>query len=503
MSVSYPTPPGGNTFLNRLRADATRRVVHRMSDWAQRQISRRLQQARGRMFAEAEGPTRRKVPKASYPQNKMVKGMYSTINAQAGRASVRMTGKKVKVKARRAVKVSKNLREKVTKVIAGKDCYGEYITRTGAAIGYIDIGSTATGTEVGLPIMRDTSYAYAVWANPLTAGSKIWWAGVCNNNNTLGVLADNYSGAFVYFSPLKILNAASILFNQKAVNEDWTLTAGNFSLVTPVATATPQVGSTSFPLAGAMNVYVHNSYVHWRIKNISQRSYRIKIYHCVSKLKFQDVSPLTCLKNVAANILDDATNRASWIGLANGASGPTGLITHPMFEPKKYPPFATAWKYDCTEINLKPGEEMVHTIQGPKNYNLDYTKLNPDGTTEIGSFFKDTTKCCMVSVELDAAWMTDGAFNDAGQWFNRTTPQAVNRLQNPISIEVDEIYKLSCPKNTGFISRALAAGTIQTLNLQSDRHVYVNFNSAPTAAQTYTTFNEEQPGSGIGESATN
>lgn len=447
----------------------------------------------------------KKVKKEGKPfsSNKMPKNVnVSTTNALAGRAAVRRKGKKVSVKSRKSIKVSKGFREKFNKVMAGKDAYGEYYTRMGAAIGYVDPGTATAFNTVVNGVGRDTNYIVSTWANPSIAGAKVWFSGLCNNGGT-NIQSDSVGGAFVYFSPLKILNAASVLWNQKVSDINWTTVTGNFSTVTNIATGVPEVGSSTFPATGSMDVRVVNSYAVWHIKNINQRTVKMKIYHCVSKLKFGDVAPLTTINNPGFSVVDTATNRSQMTAFPlGGASIESGIITHPLFEPNKHPNFNQSWKYDMTEVILKPGEEFVHTIQGPKNYTLDYSKLHPDGTSEVGSFFKDTTTCCMVSVELDSAWVTDATFNDAGQWYARSAAAAA-RLINPISIEVDEVYKLSCPKNTGFISRAAAAGTVQSLNLVADRYLFSNFNSVPSNAQTYTTFNEENPAAAIAESTTN
>lgn len=492
------------------------------SHYAQREVARRLSSAEERQRLVRQGSrafqrlqdayeeVTRKVPqtKETKAMPRIVKGSINPINALSNRAAVKKKGKKVKVKARRSVKVSKGLREKVKKVIAGTDAYGEYHTRQGAAVGYISTGVAGVGQSITTAVSRDANYVIAYWPGPnIIAGSKVWFGGLCNN--TAGTIQpDGVGSSFIYFSPAKILNAASVLWNQKAVNQDWSIPTDNFSLVTPLATATPQTGSSSFPQTGSLQIRVVNSYAKWRIKNINQRTVTMKIYHCVSKLKFQDVAPLTAMTN-NPGLYDTPNPGATRNEITSGViplngTIPSNVVCHPGFEPKKLSQFNTCYKYDVTEIVLKPGEECIHTIQGPKNYTLDYSKLYPDGASEVGTFFKDTTKCCMLSVELDAVFVGEGPNEDAGQWaFKDATAGSGNRLINPISIEVDEVYKLSCPKNAGFIARALAAGSIQTLNLKSNRYMYNNFNSAYNTAQTYSSFNEENPAAPIAESNIN
>lgn len=509
-STAYtPSPSTPGSFV--------RRFFHLGSRFARREVQRRLSDAQS--VARMERGARRLVraaqdamqtPKRKLPQTKSMPAkrgtatINSTINALAGRAAIKKKGKTVKVKARKTVKVSKGLREKVVKVMAGENAYGEYYVRNGGTIGYIN-PRDALVQRLTTAIGRDDEYTWAYWNGPgIIAGSKVWFGGLCVNTGptlpTLGL--DNQHGAFVYFSPLKILNAASILWNGKANSSNWATTTGNFSTVTSTSTGTAQVGSSAFPQSGSLEIRVINSYANWRIKNINQRTVKIKIYHCVSKLKYNDKAPLTCISDDGLFDQTGIRNEVTSGVIPGSGTIPSNVACHPLFEPKKLSQFNNAWKYDVTEIVLKPGEECTHTIQGPKNYTLDYSKLWTNDTSQIGSFFKDTTKCCMVSVELDSVYVTESFANDSGQWAfrdNGTVPQLIN----PISIETDEVYKLSAPKNTGFLKNADATGSVQQLNLKANRYVYSNFNTVYNTAQSYTSYNEENPAAPIGESIVN
>lgn len=445
-----------------------------------------------------------------YPKNNMGKGTMgristNVINAQAGRASMkRKFTKNEKVKSTKRVKVSKALREKVKKVIAGEDAYGQYNVRYGGTIGYVDPGADTGNTRV-TPYARDANFVLSFWGGTtFPVGSKVWFA-AHHANIGAGTAANMSSAAdrvFAYFTPLKILDAASVLWNKKPATANPTLVTGNFSLSTGLATGTPQVGSSQFPQTGPQVIKIINSYVTWRMKNTSQRSVVCKIYHCVPKLKFCDKGPLTILAGLSETLDTIVVTTPTLIRELNGlplnlnGSVASSVATHPMFEPNIDPNFASAFKYSLKIINLKPGEECVHSIQGPKNYTLDYNKLHSEGESKVGSFFKDTTIMPMVSVELDSAFATTGSGQFGGQYYNKTTNAAAS-LINPISIEVDEVFKLSCPSNAGFIQRSAATGETQQLSLKTKRQLYVNWNLAPAAADTYTIWNEENIASGI------
>lgn len=430
----------------------------------------------------------------------------SAINQLAGRAAVKSRGKKVKVKALKSVKVSKGLRDKVKKVIAGTDAYGEYCVRIGGMIGYVDTKQAVANLPIAGLVSRDGAYVYKYDSGPaMKSGNKVWWGGLIKVT-TGAFAAPEVRKAFLYFTPAKILDAVSCLFNQKPMLPDWTIPNQNFTYATALSTGAGFVGSSTFPTTGAFKCYVHNAYANWIIKNVNQRTVKLKIYHCVSKLKFNDSGPLTALSRVDG--LNDNTNFRSELGsFSSGAGVPivADTICHPMFEPKKHPHFSSSWKYDVTEIVLKPGEEMTHFIQGPKNYELNFEKLLPDGNTEVGAFFKDTTKAIMVSLEIDSVlYSPDGTASlNVGQLALKSAAGTTNNITNPISIEVDEVYKVSCPANAGFITTAGVAGTIQSLNLKGNRKLFANFNDVPLDTTVYTSYNEENPGAPIVESITN
>lgn len=442
-------------------------------------------------------------PRKLFPEQNMSRAVkFNPINAQANRMSMKRKGmKNQRVKSTKRVKVSKGLREKVKKVIAGEDAYGAYYTRVGGLIGYIDTG-VEVGSSRSYVYGRDSTFIFAAWnGNAHVLGSKVWLSSLCYNSG--GSVGSDAGASMTYFTPLKILNAASVLFNQKTPARDPTVVTGNFSLSTTVASGAPNVGSTTFPTTGPLTVRVINSYAVWRMKNVTQRTVIVKVYNCVPKLKFCQSGPLSVLYGTNENV-DSSTVRRMMTGtpIPAGGTQSTAIITHPMFEPKMLPAFNQAYKYSCTVMVIKPGEECTHSIQGPKNYTLDYAKFSAQGDDEVGSFYKDTTVATMCSVELDSTVVASATNANGGPYSNETASLTA-LMTNFVSIEVDEVYKLTCPKNGGFITQNLAAGGVQTLNLKADRIIMANFNLATSEAQTYSMFNEENPGAGIVESNLN
>jgi len=327
------------------------------------------------------------------------------INQLANRASMKVRGKKnQKVRSQKKVTVSKSLREKVKKVIAGDSAYGAYYQNYNGAVGMIDPGTYS-------------NYAYVQTYGAITqcnlmytgvnipTGSKTWWSNLHYNAGD-GIKSKTYIGNMVYFSPAKILNAASVLFNSKALEENYTNTAGNLSTDYTTATGAPAVGGAGAPNVGTLKVRVVNSYVKWRMKNLSQRTVYVTVYNCTSKLKFTTKAPLEVLRQ--EELTDDSVTTQTFTAFAQaGGTVQSAVVTHPAFVPGASPAFNSTYKTSKMVMVINPGEECTHSIQGPRNYDLDFAKLHANGSSKAGEIYKDTTVACMVSVQVDPVVWND------------------------------------------------------------------------------------------------
>lgn len=152
----------------------------------------------------------------------------------------------------------------------------------------------------------------------------------------------------IIFQPLDFADAADVLFNRA------------------VAVETPTLANLEWT-----NVYIRkdrilNSWASYEMKNMSQRTYTLKMYLCKPKAK------------APTNITPDDPF-ADWVvglQIANGAgTNPAGNTPNTLYSmPTDSPQFNQFWKAECTTVVLQPGQSHTFRVQGPSNYVLDYTK---------------------------------------------------------------------------------------------------------------------------------
>lgn len=419
----------------------------------------------------------------------------SVTNALANRASMKIKGRKnQRVRSTKNVHVSKKLREKVNKVIEGKKMFGQYVTVKSGTIGCFDAGLTATTTLNSYP---QGPYVVTAGYFPgyLQAASCRYWFGGLFNTYTQSTRGQEW----VYFSPAKVIDAASILWNKKVAALDYALQTGNLQGKTTPATGAPIVGTGISPDTRGLKIGIVNSFVSWKMKNNSQRTLKVTVYNCTAKMKWPNTPPLTALVSSLgkdATVIDDTLR---------GMAGPPGiaatldpdfLVFNPYCSPNTIEAYSSAWKHSKMEMIINAGETCTHSIQGPKNYEMDFDKMIEGAEDHTGQYFKPTTVCCMVSVEPDLAYNDKNGDSAPYAWRSGI---AGGRVTDPISIEIVETYKLTCPELAGFIDRAQAAGSVQTLNLRKTKKVFANFTALNGVAATvdYNAFNEENPADDI------
>lgn len=467
----------------------------------------RTGRALARAANRASESYRRKVPGKKKSATKVAgvrKHSYtSVVNALSTRAAMKMKGKKnQKVKAKRTVKVSKRLREKVKKVIAGSQKYGQYTTIRNGTIGTYDSGSS------GVPIALNQSYGpytlnIGYFPAQTYAAACRWWFGGMLSNRT----GFNPGFEFAYFTPQKILDAASVVWNKKAISSNYALVTDNLQGLTTTATGDPVVGTVSAPRTRGVVVRIINSFVSFELKNNSQRTMKVIIWNCVPKVKFPNTSPLSAFLNGSGIVGDTATEDNTYRGYSGTVNnGYENIIFNPYASPTAVDQFKASWKASKMEMVMAPGETCTHSIQGPKNYDLDYDKLVMGGTDYSGFYYKDTTVCCMIAVVPDLALLTvgDGGVMGSGRFTYRSNvaPTAAG-LQTGISMEVVETYKMSVPENVGFIDRDNVDGTVQQLNLRKRKIVFANFSPQNAQNNTYNRYDEENPAAGTAQGITN
>lgn len=422
-------------------------------------------------------------------------------NSQAGKASVRVKGKAKLASTKRPVKVSRQLAKKVKKVMNGQDYRGTYITDKQM---YIDFKTTNTNPTDGFADTKTSIGAYG----PVVTNSFIpagmpgrvcqWWA--AGQANGPGVVPPGFD--WTHFSPLKILDAASVLWNRKRRNADYSFGGGNFTVSADLSSGVPNSGTNILPDKKNFIIHVENAYAKFLVKNTSQRRMYLTFYHCVPKQKYALSTPLQAYKESIEQEIG-GTSLANG-GILEGKNAGEGFsqqsanyFLNPSMEPNALPSFTNVYKYQRVMINIGPGETHEHTIQGPKGYDLDFAKLWDAQLDKGGFMYKNTTIQTMVKMELDQvmAKTTNGPFY-APVSYPSTIP--TGDYQCPVAITLKENYTLRCPKISGFIQQAYVAGATQMLNLKKRSFAALNVGSTPSTGYAIQgVFDEEQPGTTI------
>lgn len=420
----------------------------------------------------------------------------SAINNQAKRASMNRYGsdkiKSIRGKNRK-VKVSNKLKEKIKKVIEEKKAPGYYVKTTEGSIGscinntispyYTDIGPITNAITV-VPMFSNIG--------GLGGQQVCWWHSLLPYGDLSTKIPTGWDMS--YFTPAKFMDAAAILWNKKAMAQNALLSTGNFYTYTS-ETGVPQNTYRS-------NLYIKNSWVTFEFKNNSQRTITLLIRHCVPKLKFVDDNPLAIYTSA---ILDDSNASGNFNGPLVPYSGNVTESYAKYLNDIDVPwsfvdGFSKTWKYETIKIIIAPGETCKHSIQGPKNMNLNYNDIMKSGSQQFYSYFKKTSCSVVIGVLPDLVFaesIGEGQpANYTGRWvdFSANTDKTI---RNPISVEIKEHFDMGMPELTGFVEDP---GTKQTqmLNLRSKKYASYKFqNNLIEESATIKRYDEEQPATAI------
>jgi len=414
----------------------------------------------------------------------------NVVNAQAQRASMKTTGKKnIKgIRGRKAkVKVSKKLRDKINKVIEAKRIFGSYHTVRQGTIGVAHILGGINGVQNNI-----TSGVYNgdnLWYTTSNAalGACRWWF---NGFSAAGV-APEAGDDFLYFTPIKFMDAASILWNNKIMRKDYGNVAGNISARTVLLTGVPAASTAALPNLGGNVIHVRESYVKFEMKNLSTRVMRLKIHQCTPKVKFPDNLPLQSVTNGVFSYVEGLDNEL----IRHAPAGTDAAVNDPYFPIGMIPGVKDSWKWATHDMVMQPGETCVHYLRGPKNMTINYNKLNEAGADKTGFAVKGMSASVLIEVIPDMVYATTGvggAFPGVGRFIPNTVALPVDTIGFPIAVEIVEVIKLSMPENSGFYTQAVAVPSTQAINLRREQHAFANFTKNQDEVTTaYEIRNEE------------
>jgi len=424
------------------------------------------------------------------------------INKSAFRAASKVTGRKPKTKHGKKVKISRKFAQKVKKVNAGLIPYGDYQTSHAGYIGFVvpDTGAGNTGVQFETYTAQDGSNQTGIaWPGRDVSTFARCMFGILASTGTAG-LATIQGTEMLYFTPMKILNAASCLWNRKAPGtRNYGIDTGNLVTSMDKTTGLPLTDDSD---TSSLKIEVINSYATWEMKNVSQRPVKVIIHELSPKVKFHSNMPLQDIFNLLGSTSDTSLVDRTYTFFNGGSAVPAANygFVEPLFNVMKLD--GLQWKGLRREMLIQPGEMCKHTIQGPRRTVCDYSKFI-DGTNLLNApttwatiGCKGWSVACVVEVMVDPQFTS--VTNDKA--YRPTFRSATNKaLNDPIQITVTERFKLRCPSVAGFMYPAVATvGTQQQLNMRKKKIRIDNYTEVQgQAAVTYSGWNEENPVTGI------
>lgn len=442
-------------------------------------------------------------PFIKFPKKNMPGGrsMSSVVNSRVDKSSMKVTGK-AKVKKQKTVKVSPYLKKAIKQVSAGQAATGLYKRTIQGVVGYgAAQGTGAFDFEVtSLAIGTTQIQALLPSADDKSVGHKSLFNSLC-----LAAVGDNVTPVahcdMNFFTPAKIWHAASVLFNDKAENNNpYASTADNLSLGHNDTT-----GATAEPNAQNLKIHLQKSYVKFNLKNLSARTVHIDIYECVPMTKWNSNNPLQDMYNLSTQVQDNGAETrvigmyegGAEVTITNNSRFITDGITDTIALCKS---LGWKWKYVKRTMMLSPGENCEHVMSGPSGI-IDYNKTFDAAFVGVSSGYntfgyrtlcnyKDMSKSVIMAVRADPALFSAGVNNGA-----RYAPLVAGKstLGGLVSVEATEVMSIKVPEIAGFVTKAVTAGAPQTLNLRRKRYQFTNltplFNNETTNLVASSEFN--------------
>lgn len=255
-----------------------------------------------------------------------------------------------------------------------------------------------------------------------------------------------------FFSPLQILDAASILWNGKLI------------------VSNPAFGDTNMFAPTSTKVFCKDAWVDVKMRNNTQRSFTFIIYECAPK-NDETLDPYVTWNR---SITSEFANGVIKGGMANGSL---------YNSPTQFKEFNQAFKVAKRKFVLQPGQIYEFKVQGPQNYTYDFAKYTEESVP------KNAQKMCRYLMSVHYVDLVTGSTAGAG----RMKASAAQDLLDDIIVETTQHYRLGMPAQTGWKSSgsAPAAGPVP-LGYVTDSKAYGPFQGAVTGA-TFSRYDELNP----------
>lgn len=244
------------------------------------------------------------------------------------------------------------------------------------------------------------------------------------------VAVSNVAGSeALFFSPAKIVDAASVLWNSKTPAYNHTLTTNNLALAD-------------------LKILVIKSKVTYTMRNNSQWWVHIDFYEASYKENtatsaFTTWNSLVATQGTAKDYISNlqtATNAANLIGCEPGLVN--GISKHCTFKKRR--------------IRLAPGQFKTISIKGPSNTWYDYNKFfAADGTTRVDSYAKNLSVSVIPMVWYEPYFSGITGTMEFPVTSEATTAWTSSDKQNGVIFRYQEDYTLQQPENTATTGTAV------------------------------------------------
>lgn len=450
-------------------------------------------------------------PSHDLPSKKSTTYKMSAINQTAHRVGMTRKGSKnSRVARKKSVYVPKNLRKQIKQINKTELPIGIYHEINSGTIGMLN-ASVPVAPSVSINSINALFHgtnSSIVYLPPTLLQQTCWWGGSVPTSSTFG-----QRSTFTYFAPYEILEAASCLFNSKPLptSEFYPYTFSDLLDVGIDSTGDGVVDTLQFD---GLKLEVKDAYVTWEMKNNSSREVTVDLYHLTLKNKFMAPqhsvghfidAMLAQLDTGSARLENGPLETMGPKTLRDTNSQINALLCNPMFEPNMCPKFNTYYKYEKITMVIKGGETCKHSIQGPKNYILDYKKLFLENSTQVDKLYKPTTLQVLVRCRPDMQFCSTGVDSTSGggtAFTNNGTAgvpfKNLGNLSLPISLQIARTYKIRCPDIAGLTFPSVTTGgSTGRLTMRVPRRILLDFRQYVNDTVTWKPLDEENPGEQI------
>lgn len=242
---------------------------------------------------------------------------------------------------------------------------------------------------------------------------------------------DNNGKKFDQFHPIQFWDAASVLFNEKALSNDWE--------------ANTSQGATN-NIRYKQPLHVINSYTKFEFKSTSSHIVNVEMYICTPKGNVISEYPGSCVTDSK----NDVNNAYYYL---NPAFAPTaGTFDIARNEGSTSAMWSELYRqFTVVKVLFKfnPGEHKTHFLQGPKNFTIDGTKYANEAGTNLQTARFQRQIFFRVINDPTVNGVGGGAQTDCcARW--------ASNIQGGVAMRQKRVIRVRLPDNTDFSTVAKA-----------------------------------------------